>query len=100
MTDTKIPLQEILNLVEYLEHDEGRHHDAMHHRGEDTSHHIFNAVTTVATWLQTQPGIPTAAERERQRLAPLLEAFAAAGVRVADGDFREFWDAQDAPKRH
>jgi hypothetical protein len=100
MTDTKIPLQEILNLVEYLEHDEGRHCDAMRRRGEDTKNHIFNAVAAVSGWLETQPGMPTAAEREQTRLAPLVEAFAAGGVRVADGDFAEFWAEQDAAKRH
>jgi hypothetical protein len=96
-----IPLQAILQLVEYLEVDEGKHHDAARFRGDDTSNHIFNAVLAVSNWLDTQPGIPSAADRERQRLAPLAEAFAAAGVHMADGDFREFWAGWDsAPKRH
>ena len=62
-------------------------------RGEahDTSKasHIYNKVTIVSDWLDGQPGIPTAAERERQRLAPITEAFAQAGLAV--GDFADFW---------
>jgi hypothetical protein len=100
-TNTKmIPLQAILALVSYLEVDEGKHFDWKCAAGADTSDHIFHSVKAVSAWLDGQPGIPTAAEREQQRLAPLVEAFAAAGVRVADGDFRDFWDEQDAARRH
>jgi hypothetical protein len=100
MTKSKIPLQAILRLVAYLEIDEGKHHDAMCHRGADTSNHIFNDVKSVATWLETQPGMTTAVEREQQRLAPLVDAFAAAGARVADGDFADFWAEQDKARSH
>jgi hypothetical protein len=100
MTKDNVPLQAILKLVSYLEHDEGKHWEAMRDRGEDTSRHIFNDVKAVSDWLEMQPGIPTAAEREQQRLAPLMEAFAAAGVRVADGDFADFWDEQEKARRH
>jgi hypothetical protein len=83
MTDTKmIPLHSILRLVEYLEHDEGKHWEAMRAAGEDALNHIFNDVTAVSDWLSTQ-------------LLP-----AAAGGRVADGDFAEFWAERDAAKRH
>jgi hypothetical protein len=101
MTDTKtIPLQAILTLVAYLETGERKHWECKRAAGEDTSSHIFHSVKVVSDWLDTQPGVPTAAEREQQRLAPLMEAFAAAGVRVAEGDFADFWAAQDAAKRH
>jgi hypothetical protein len=60
--------------------------------GEDTSNHIFNYIRIVSDWLDQQAGIPTAAERERQRLAPIEEAFAKAGVWV--GDFADFWEWQ------
>jgi hypothetical protein len=89
-----IPLQAILKLVSYLEVDEGKHFDWKCAAGADTSDHIFHSVKVVSDWLDTQPGVPSAAEREQQRLAPLMEAFAASGVRAAKGDFRDFWDEQ------
>jgi hypothetical protein len=96
----KIPLQAILKLVAYLECDEGKHWEGMHRAGENTSNHIFNSVKAVSDWLDTQPGMTTAAEREQERLAPIADAFAAAGIRVADGDFADFWDSGHAKRRH
>jgi hypothetical protein len=100
MTKDNVPLQAILKLVAYLETDEGKHWEAMRERGEDTSRHIFHDVKAVSDWLDMQPGVTPAAVREQQRLAPFMEAFATAGVRVADGDFADFWDGQDAAKHH
>jgi hypothetical protein len=96
---SKIPLNDILLLVAYLETDEGKHWHGKRSAGEDTSNHIFNSVKAVSDWLDTQPGMITAAEREQRRLAPIAEAFAKAGV-ACDGDFADFWNAQDAMKRH
>jgi hypothetical protein len=53
----------------------------------------FNSVKTVSDWLDTQPGMITAAEREQRRLAPIAEVFAQAGV-ACDGHFADFWNAQ------
>jgi hypothetical protein len=47
-------------------------------------------VKSVSNWLETQPGIPTAAEREQEGLA------SAAPTAI----FANFWDEQDAAKRH
>jgi hypothetical protein len=44
-------------------------------------------VKAVSDWLDTQPGMITAAEREQRRLAPIAEAFAKAGV-ACDGRLR------------
>jgi hypothetical protein len=60
MTKKTVPLKAILALVQYLE-------------------------VAVSDWLDQQPGIPDAAERERWRLTPIKEAFAKADV--ATGDF-------------
>ena len=92
---TEIPVKAILTLVQYLETDERKHFEAKWESGEDTSNHIFNYVRTVSDWLDGQPGIPTAAERERQRLAPVKEAFADAGVTIIKGDFAGFWRARE-----
>ena len=85
------PLKEILALVRYLEVDERKHFEGKWLDSEDTSKHIFNSIKIVSDWLDGQPGIPAAAEREQQRLAPLVEAFGAAGIEIADGDFADFW---------
>jgi hypothetical protein len=77
MTNDKIPLEAILELVTYLEVDEGKHYADMRHFGENTTGHIFHAVAAVSAWLDTQPGMTTPG-REQQRWAPLAEAFAAA----------------------
>jgi hypothetical protein len=90
MTGRKIPIDAILALVRYLECDERKHFECRQAESEDTADHIYNNVKTVSDWLDGQPGIPTAAERERQRLAPMREAFAQAGVTVM-GDFADFW---------
>jgi hypothetical protein len=89
---TTPPIDAILGLVKYLEVDERKHFERMWLAGEDTSNHIFNHVRAVSDWLEGQPGIPTAEERERRRLAPVAEAFAAAGVQVVKGDFADFWN--------
>jgi hypothetical protein len=91
MTKKAPPLDQILALVRYLEADERKHFECKWLAGEDTSTHIFNNIKIVSDWLEGQPGIPTAAERERQRLAPFTEASAAAGLQIADGDFADFW---------
>jgi hypothetical protein len=92
---TDVPVKAILRLVQYLEADERKHFEAKWESGEDISNHIFNYVRAVSDWLDGQPGIPTAAERERQRLAPIEKAFARAGVAM-DGDFADFWRASNA----
>jgi hypothetical protein len=88
MTERTIPLDAILALVRYLECDERKHFERIQYEGDDTSDHIYNEVRAVSDWLDGQPGIPTAVERERQRLAPIKEAFAQAGI---TGDFADFW---------
>jgi hypothetical protein len=85
-----VPLKAILALVQYLEVDERKHFERMSYAGEGTSNHVFNDIRIVSDWLDQQPGIPSAAERERRRLAPIEEAFAKAGV--ATGDFADFWE--------
>jgi hypothetical protein len=90
MTERPIPLDAILALVRYLECDERKHFERMQYEGDDTSDHIYNNIRTVSNWLDGRPGIPTAAERERQRLAPMKEAFAKMGV----GDFADFWHSE------
>src|SRR5262245_26761755 len=86
----KAPLKAILALVQYLEVDERKHFERLSRAGEDSSNHIFNNIRIVSDWLDQQPGIPSAEERERQRLAPITEAFANAGVWT--GDFADFWE--------
>jgi hypothetical protein len=88
------PMAAILALVRYLEADERKHFESKWMAGEDTSRHIFNDIKIVSDWLDGQPGIPTAAERERQRLALIEKAFAQHGVAM-DGDFADFWRASD-----
>jgi hypothetical protein len=90
-----VPVKAILRLVQYLETDERKHFEVQWGSGEDTSNHIFNYVKAVSDWLDNQPGIPTAAERERQLLAPLEAAFAQAGAKL-DGDFADFWKARNS----
>jgi hypothetical protein len=87
----KAPIDAILALVRYLEADERKHFECKWETGEDTSKHIYNQIKTLSDWLDAQPEIPNAAERERQRLAPFKDAFAQAGIEIADGDFAEFW---------
>ena len=89
----KVPLQAIL-LVAYLEADERKHFEGVQRDGANTQAHIYNSVKAVSDWLDMQPGMTTAAEREERRLKPLTDAFAAAGVTVVDGDFAEFWQWQ------
>ena len=91
LADLKIPLQAILALVEYLEVDESRHFARMQEADADTRAHIFNHIKAVSDWLETQPGIPTAAERLQRWTRPIEDAFAAAGVRLVDGDFKDLW---------
>jgi hypothetical protein len=88
-----VPVNAILALVRYLECDERKHFEARWSSGEDVSRHIYHSIKQVSDWLDSQPGIPNAAERERERLAPLLEAFSQAGVQV-QGDFADFWRSQ------
>jgi hypothetical protein len=68
MTKRTIPLDAILALVRYLECDERKHFEVTQEEGEDVSNHIYNEVKAVSDWLDGQPGIPTAAEREQQRI--------------------------------
>ena len=56
MTDRTIPLDAILALVRYLEHDERKHFVEMQENGEDTSNHIYNSVNAVADWFDAQLG--------------------------------------------
>jgi hypothetical protein len=93
------PIDAILKLVRYLECDERKHFEGMWLAGEDTSDHIFNYVRAVSDWLEGQPGIPSAEERERERTAPVDEAFAAAGVQILKGDFADFWN-RDKQRGH
>ena len=86
------PLEAILKLVAYLETDERKHFERRHADAEDVGNHIYNSVKVVSDWLDTQPGMTTAAERERQRLKPIVDAFNQVGVVV--GDFAEFWQWQ------
>jgi hypothetical protein len=90
LTEKTVPLKAILALVQYLEVDEGKHFERMSYAGEDTSNHVFNNIRIVSDWLDQQPRIPNAAERERRRLAPIDEAFAKQGV--ATGDFADLWE--------
>jgi hypothetical protein len=83
--DQAIPLQAILELVTYLEHDEWKHYEEMLDAGDDTSDHIFNHVKVISDWLETR-GMGTAIGRERERMAWLDEAFADAGVKVVQSD--------------
>ena len=88
---TKDQIAAILKLVVYLESNEGKTAVTALKMWFDESAPVGRA------WLEKQPGVPSTAQ---QRLAPLVEAFAAAGVHVAEGDFADFWAAQDAAKRH
>jgi hypothetical protein len=76
LTKKTVPLKAILALVQYLEVDERKHFERMSYAGEGTSNHVFNDIRIVSDWLDQQPGIPSAAERERRRLTPIEEAFA------------------------
>ena len=81
----------------YLETDERKHFDCSRESGEDVSRHIYNHVKAVSDWLDTKPGIPSAAEREKQRLQPIEDALAAAGV--VTGDFADFWAWERAERQ-
>ena len=82
----------VLALVQYLEVDERKHFEGMRSAGEDVANHIFNSIRIVSDWLDKQPGIPDAAEREHRRLAPIEKALAKAGVPT--GDYADFWEEQ------
>jgi hypothetical protein len=88
------PINAILALVRYLETDERKHFEARWSAGEDVSRHIYHSIKLVSDWLDTLPGVQSAAEREREFTAeftaPLLDAFTKAGVEV-QGDFADFW---------
>ncbi len=86
---SSIPYDAILALVRYLESDERKHFERRKHEGEDISRHIHHNICTVSDWLETIPNLPSTAERERERTAFLVDAFADAGERVV-GDFAEF----------
>lgn len=85
-----VPVSAILALVQYLECDERKHFEARWSHGEDVSKHIYSSVKLVSDWLDTLPGIRSAADREKDRLAPILDAFSQAGFEV-QGDFADFW---------
>jgi hypothetical protein len=85
MTDT-VPVNAILALVRYLECDEREHFEWRWSHGEDVSDHIYHSIKQVSDWLDSQPGIQSAAERERERTA---EAY----LQGVQGDFADFWRA-------
>jgi hypothetical protein len=87
---SNVPIDAILALVRYLETDERKHFEARWSAGEDVSRHIYHSIKLVSDWLDTLPGVQSAAEREREFTAPLLDAFTKAGVEV-QGDFADFW---------
>jgi hypothetical protein len=93
----KVPVNAILALVKYLECDERKNFEERWSNGEDVSRHIYHSIKLVSDWLDTLPGIPTAAERESERVAPILDAFAEAGGEV-HGDFADFWRWQKENK--
>jgi hypothetical protein len=90
MSTNEVPVSAILALVRYLECDERKHFEKNWRCGEDVSNHIYHSIKLVSDWLDILPGIPSAAERERERLAPILNAFTEAGVEM-QGDFADFW---------
>ena len=69
MSDTKIPLQAIGKLIEYMEHDERKHYEQMKYDGEDTSNHIYNSVKAVTDWLDAQ-GIPRREAQAKVYISP------------------------------
>jgi hypothetical protein len=77
---SNVPINAILALVQYLETDERKHFEARWSAGEDVSRHIYHSIKLVSDWLDTLPGVQSAADREREFMAPLLDAFAKAGA--------------------
>jgi hypothetical protein len=76
------PVDAIVKIVEYMEHDERKHFRSMEEDGEDTSGHIFYSVQAVADWLAAN-GVAWRDPHE-ELVKEIEEAFAAAGVPTVD----------------
>jgi hypothetical protein len=88
-----VPVSAILALVQHLERDERKDFEAQWSRGEDVSRHVYCSIKLVSDWLDTLPRIRSAADRERDRLAPILVALSQVGFEV-QGDLADFWRRQ------
>jgi hypothetical protein len=82
MNSANIPFEAIVELVEYLEHDERRHFEDMQHDGEDVSGHIHLSVRAVTDWLADQ-GIAWR-DPQAEFKASVESAFDMRGVAVVD----------------